>query len=251
MRWIRYAFAGVVTLAILGVIGAAMDGHAVAADWKTASREPMGTAPDPATNPEPIVQVYAARAFGWRGYLGVHTWIASKRRNADSFVVYEVIGWYKYRDLPVVATTRKEPDRRWFGSEPQVLLDMRGQEVEGVINDIERAVTAYPHADEYTVWPGPNSNTFVAFVARNVPGLSVDLPPTAIGKDYLGGKLVAQTPSGSGYQVSIAGLLGVMVAAEEGIEINLLGLTFGIDPMDLAVKLPGIGRVSALPDRRG
>ena len=82
-------------------------------------------------------------------------------------------------------------------------------------------------------------------MARAVPELRVDLPPTAIGKDYLpGGALVAGTPSGTGYQVSLFGLVGVLVAVEEGLEINLLGLSFGIDPLDLALKLPMAGRIS-------
>ena len=34
-----------------------------------------------------------------------------------------------------------------------------------------------------------------------------------------------------------------MVAAEEGIEINILGLTFGIDWNQPALKLPGLGRI--------
>jgi hypothetical protein len=37
-----------------------------ATDWRTASREPAGFAPDPATTPEAVVQVYAARAVSWR-----------------------------------------------------------------------------------------------------------------------------------------------------------------------------------------
>ena len=78
-----------------------------------------------------------------------------------------------------------------------------------------------------------------------MPELRVDLPPTAIGKDYLpGGALVAGTPSGTGYQVSLFGLVGVLAAVEEGLEINLLGLSFGIDPLDLALKLPMAGRIS-------
>ena len=77
-----------------------------------------------------------------------------------------------------------------------------------------------------------------------MPELRVDLPPTAIGKDYLpGGALVAGTPSGTGYQVSLFGLVGVLAAVEEGLEINLLGLSFGIVPLDLALKLPMAGRI--------
>ena len=47
-------------------------------DWRTASREPVGLAPDPAATPEAVVQVYSARTISWRGYFGVHTWIAVK-----------------------------------------------------------------------------------------------------------------------------------------------------------------------------
>lgn len=215
-------------------------------DWRTASHEPAGIAPDPAQTPEAVVQVYSARAFSWRGYLGVHTWIASKRSNADTFVVYEVIGWRLYRGQSVVAISEKEPDRRWFDAMPEIIFDERGDHVDAMIDDIENAVARYPYEDQYRVWPGPNSNTFTAFVARETPGLRVDLPPTAIGKDYLPGTIVAGTPSGSGFQVSLFGLLGVMAAVEEGLEINILGLTFGVDPKDLAIKLPGFGRLSPL-----
>ena len=64
-----------------------------ASDWRTASREPVGLAPDPAAVTEAVVQVYAARAWGWRGYFGVHSWLAVKPTGAPAFTVYEVIGW--------------------------------------------------------------------------------------------------------------------------------------------------------------
>jgi len=71
----------------------------------------------------------------------------------------------------------------------------------------------------------------------------VDLPPTAIGKDYLGHRLTATAPSGSGFQVSLFGMLGVLASRVEGFEINVLGLTFGVDPYFPAFKLPMIGRL--------
>ena len=52
-----------------------------------------------------------------------------------------------------------------------------------------------------------------------------------------------QSPSGTGLQLSLKGLLGVMVAPEEGLEFNVLGLTAGIDLNPPALKLPGIGRL--------
>lgn len=71
----------------------------------------------------------------------------------------------------------------------------------------------------------------------------MDLPPTAVGKDYLGNRIIAKSPSGTGFQVSLFGLAGILLGIEEGMEVNLLGLTFGIDPKDLALKLPMLGRV--------
>ena len=42
---------------------------------------------------------------------------------------------------------------------------------------------------------------------------------------------------------SMLGLLGVSVGREEGFELNLLGLNFGIDFFRPALKLPFIGRL--------
>ncbi|NQU57730.1 MAG: DUF3750 domain-containing protein [Rhodospirillales bacterium] len=214
------------------------------ADWRTASRESAGIAPDPAKTKEAVVQVYAARAWSWRGVLGVHTWISVKPTDAAEFSVYEVIGWRSYRGLNVVSISNRPADGRWFGATPQLLADIRGQGVDQVIARIDAAAKSYPYPDQYRVWPGPNSNTFTAYVARAVPEPKLDLPPTAIGKDYLtGNSLLAAAPSGTGYQFSLFGLFGILAGTEEGLEINVLGLTFGIDPADLAVKLPAIGRI--------
>jgi hypothetical protein len=120
-----------------------------------------------------------------------------------------------------------------------VVAAFQGVEID--IHRIQDAVGRYPYAETYHVWPGPNSNTFTAFVLRDVPELRVDLPPTAIGKDYLGWSPVAKTPSGTGGQLNLFGLAGVAAGWEEGVELNLLGLTLGLDPKSLAVKLPLIG----------
>ena len=67
--------------------------YTVQADWRTASREPLGIAPDPATHRPAVVQFYVARAFSWRGFFGVHSWIAVKPTDGLNYTVYEVIGW--------------------------------------------------------------------------------------------------------------------------------------------------------------
>lgn len=216
-------------------------------DWRTASREPVGLAPAPALTPEAVIQVYAARAVRWRGYFGVHTWIAAKPAGAAEYTVYEVNGWRLRRTGNAIVASDRPPDGRWFGKTPELLADLRGANAENLMERLVDAVNSYPYATEYRVWPGPNSNTFTAHVLREIPELRVDLPPTAIGKDYIGNRLMASAPSGTGYQVSILGAAGILAAVQEGLELNVLGLTFGIDAFDLAVKLPMIGRVGALP----
>ncbi len=217
--------------------------NAAGGDYRLASREPVGLAPDPQNHRDAVVQVYAARAVRWRGYFGVHTWIAAKRRDAERYAVYEVNGWRLRRAGTAVSISDRPPDSRWFGNAPTLVAEIRGDTAQSAIPRIERAVERYPYADRYRVWPGPNSNTFVAFVLRDVPELEADLPPTAIGKDYLGADFFARSPSGTGFQISAAGILGLLVGIEEGLELNLLGLTFRMDPKDLALKLPLAGRI--------
>jgi hypothetical protein len=57
------------------------------------------------------------------------------------------------------------------------------------------------------------------------------------------------SPSGTGVQLSLLGLLGVTAGAEEGLELNVLSLTFGVDVKRPALKLPVVGRLgfSRLP----
>jgi len=215
-------------------------------DYRTADRSSVGIAPDPAGTPEPVVQVYAARALNWRGLFGVHTWIATKPEKAPHFTVHQMIGWRVLRNLPGVISEPGIPDRNWFGNSPEIIAELRGEKASEAIPRILEAVKAYPYVEEYRLWPGPNSNTFTAFVGRHVPELRLDLPVTAIGKDYpVNGAIVESAPSGTGYQLSLYGMAGIMLARQEGLELNLLGLSFGIDFARPALKLPFIGRLGS------
>lgn len=213
-------------------------------DWRVASRASSGLAPAPAQEPAALVQVYGARAYNWRGAFAIHSWIATKRRNAADYTVYQATRWGK----PVVKAQRGPADLLWYGAQPDLLLQRRGAGVDALIDRIEAAIVAYPYANEYRLWPGPNSNTFTAYVARQVPELGLDLPPTAIGKDFLpNGRILDHMPSGTGWQISLYGLLGLGAAREEGVELNILGLSAGIDFGKRALRVPGIGWLSVLP----
>lgn len=225
---------------VVGISGAVTTNR----DWRTANRDSIGIAPDPSTTPEAVIQLYAARAFNWRGLFAVHAWLATKAPHADHFIVHQVVGWNLRNRGSVVASGPDLPDRRWYDATPELVDEVRGAPAEPLIAAIEDAVGRYPYAREYGLWPGPNSNTFIAFVLREVPALGFELPPTAIGKDYLGaGRYVAAAPSGTGLQGSLGGVIGVLLARREGLEINLGGAVFGLDPLGPALKLPGIGRL--------
>lgn len=201
-----------------------------------------GLVDDPAMVSEPVVQVWGARTLGVKGLFGVHTWIAVKPAGVPEYTVYEVIGWrLRWTDTALVARTRA-PDR-WFGSAGELYAEKRGAGVDELIKRVAKLASEYPYAKEYTLWPGPNSNTFVAWVTRQMPELQADLPATAIGKDYLGGRVIGAAPSGSGFQFSLAGLLGFSASGVDGVELNLLSLNFGVGPGGL--KLPLVGRIGS------
>jgi hypothetical protein len=214
-------------------------------DWRTATHRSAGLAPDPASYHEAVVQVYASRTFGWRGAFAVHTWLAAKPADADHYTRYEVIGWYARSGGSAVSISEREaPDAEWYGSVPILIRDVRAADAEAVIAKLPQAAADYPHATSYSAWPGPNSNTFLAHLGRKIPELELTLPSIAIGKDYLpAGQILARTPSGTGWQISLFGILGVIASRDEGVELNVLGLVTGIDLRHPALKLPGIGRV--------
>lgn len=210
--------------------------------WFNAPRHSAGVAPDPVQLAQTaIVQVYAAPTFGWRGMFAVHPWIIFKRSGETSYTRYDVIGW---RGTGVVQRDYALPDGLWFGSRPDLLADHRGEGVDALIGLIEAAIASYPYPDTYKAWPGPNSNTFLAHIGREVPALRLDLPANAIGKDYRPiTRPVGISSSGAGMQASILGLFGFNIGVEEGIEFNLLGLNFGIDLNSPGLRLPFIGRI--------
>lgn len=214
------------------------------APWSSLRRDSSGQAPDPSVN-QAVVQVYSARAARWRGAFGVHTWMAVKKADEQHFTRIEVMGWKVRRGGKAVRVKQGLADGWWYGNRPYLLRDIRGaDDVDELVDRLLTAAASYPYDHVYNVWPGPNSNTFIAWLARQAPELQLELPATAIGKDYLPAwHWLASAPSGTGGQVSIAGLGGILIGREEGLELNFLGLTVGVDFMPFAIKLPGIGRI--------
>lgn len=234
-------------LALCLLVGGVTVGHATETDspvrgWWNAPRHSAGLAPDPqAWADQAVVQVYAARTYGWRGRWAVHPWIIYKRTGETRYTRWDVVGW---RAPAVVQRDYAEPDGLWYGAVPQVLVDRRGAGVDTLIDAVEQAIARYPYPNEYRSYPGPNSNTFLAHIGREVPELGLDLPATAIGKDYRPLTApIGRSATGSGVQFSVLGLLGLSIGWQEGLEWNVLGLHFGIDLNPPALRLPWLGRL--------
>ena len=152
--------------------------------------------------------IYAARTGRWRGIFAHHSWIVVKEADARRYTRYDKVGWGS-----PVRTDGWPADGRWFGnraggrSSPST-----ARRPSGSCPKIRAAVQDYPYRafGDYRVWPGPNSNTFVAHVLEAVPELGAALPPTAIGKDWQPrDRWLGWTPSRTGVRVSLGGLAGV------------------------------------------
>lgn len=154
-------------------------------DWRTASRESAGIAPDPAVTSEAVLHVYGADAWGWRGWFAIHTWIAVKPKDEDFYTLYDVVGWRGYNQQPVMRISRDIPDRYWYGARPRLLKAHRGTDAETLIEAVDAAARSYPWKKTYKAFPGPNSNTFTAWIAQQVPALGLELPFSAIGSGYV------------------------------------------------------------------
>jgi hypothetical protein len=209
--------------------------------WRDANWASTGLLPKAADDPPARVMVFAARTGGWRSIFAVHTWIVIKPANATAYTRYDVMGWGQ-----PVRINLHAPDAFWLSDRPQVVADVRGEAAASAIPKIEAAVKTYPYTayGSYRVWPGPNSNTFTATLLRAAPELAVAMPPEAVGRDFRAdGAIAGLTASRTGVELSIYGLLGAKLGWVEGVEVDVLGLTAGLDLRHPALKIPGYGRL--------
>jgi hypothetical protein len=207
--------------------------------WSQWDRTVVSKMPAAASHPEARVLVMAGRTRGWKGAVAVHSWIVIKRENDRTWRRYDVAGWGSPLRL------NWWPPDLWFGEPGTVVVDIRGARAQALIPRIEAAIKDYRYvnAGDYRIWPGPNSNTFVAAMLRAVPELGVALPPNAVGRDFRPWPYAGLTDSGTGVELNLWGALGVKLGWVEGIEINFLGLVAGLDLQHPGVKIPGYGRV--------
>jgi len=119
-------------------------------------------------------------AFAWHYWFvvhdqtGRHRWEVWQTKNAGGFCIGHV-----HRDL-------KDPDDGVGGGPSRLVVEWEGNaahRIAAILNDIKD----YPYCERYRYWPGPNSNTFVAWVLRQA-GIDQRLGRRAIGRNYLTAK---------------------------------------------------------------
>jgi len=235
---LSWAFVAFFLLPVFGAFGA-LAYRGGPTHWSQWDRSVTGRLGDAASHPEARILVMSGRTRGWKGALAVHSWIVIKGDNDRAWRRYDVAGW----GSPV--RLNWWPPDLWFGQRGDVLADIRGAQAQAFIPRIEAAIKDYQYANygDYRIWPGPNSNTFVATVLRAVPELGVAMPPNAVGRDYRALPYLGWSDSGTGVEASLWGVLGVKLGWVEGIELNVLGLVAGLALRHPAVKLPALGRI--------
>jgi hypothetical protein len=106
-----------------------------------------------------------------------------------------------------------------------------------VVDCLRREEAAYgaAHPDYFPI-PGPNSNTIVDWMLRHCD-IHVELPATAIGRDYRGPVGASVTSRGTGVQLE-TWVFGVKLGLEEGVEAHLLDMALGVHFWPPGITVP-------------
>jgi hypothetical protein len=76
----------------------------------------------------------------------------------------------------------KPPDAGVGGGPARIAAEWQGEQAHSIAAVLQKA-SEYPHCQRYRYWPGPNSNTFAAWVLREA-GMQQPLDRRAIGCKY-------------------------------------------------------------------
>ncbi len=208
--------------------------------WREANWGTSGILPAPKTD-EAAIYVMAARTGGMKGAISVHTWLVLKKPGEDAYERYDKVGWGR-----PVRHNAYSADGYWYSNQPWIAHAIYGDRAKSLLPKIEAAIVSYPHADNggYVVWPGPNSNSFVAHVLDTVPELGARAPSNATGRDFAPSYVSLRlSPDWRDVHLTFGGYVGFAVGLRSGLEVHFMGLAAGLDVMRPGIKIPSIGRI--------
>ena len=118
------------------------------------------------------------------GLIAVHYWFVVIDERSGSCERWEV--WQTKnaggRAVEHVHCDLKHPDAGVGGGPMRIATRWRGRDALAIYEVLQRP-ESYPHRSRYLPWPGPNSNTFVAWVLREAR-IEHRLGIRALGKNY-------------------------------------------------------------------
>ncbi len=183
----------------------------------------------------------ANRGF-WKAWAH-HAWVDLKRPGAVAWERIESGGQLGivHADL---AAEEAHLDQRFGDRTVRLLGWVDGDAARAAIPRIDAALAALAarYADDYTLWPGPNSNTFVRELLAGVPEVGFVFDPNAVGKDYSPWLGASATASKTGLRLDTP-VLGAAIGLREGVELHLLQLTLGVSLDPPGVSLPFLPQI--------
>ena len=128
------------------------------------------------------VQLRYATLPGILGLIAVHYWFVV--REGDRCRRWEVWQTKNAGGVSIghVHCDLKSPDAGVGGGPMRIAAEWTQADAAAICHVLEN-ITTYPHRERYLAWPGPNSNTFVAWVLRRA-GIRHRLGPMALGARY-------------------------------------------------------------------
>ncbi|MDP0490026.1 MAG: DUF3750 domain-containing protein [Verrucomicrobiota bacterium JB023] len=179
-----------------------------------------------------VKDVQIPSSMPWYSRFAKHTFIDYRDAPGQPWHRLEIVNKNSGIDHGPISAAQAHSPRRW-GERVRILKQVR-EETPNTSQDI-RAFAARYDASVYRAWPGPNSNTFAEELLRSSKGIAAVIDHNAIGKEhdfYFG-----PTAGGTGLEIQTP-LLGTALGLREGVELNLIGLTFRVSFWPPSLQLP-------------
>jgi hypothetical protein len=161
-----------------------------------------------------------------------HSWIVRNVRGVPYLRRWELLG-------TAARSWTKDPFAYFGQGDVAVhgIVEGSDEDMARISRCLDDEVDAYTlRHPTYFPMPGPNSNTFVAEALRHC-GIHVELPSTAVGRDYRGIVGAGVTESGTGVQLESI-VVGARVGLREGVEGHILGLALGVHAWPPGITVP-------------
>jgi hypothetical protein len=187
---------------------------------------------EPPPNDETTIVLLTGTLWHPLDTIARHPWFAVRRKGDTQWRTYEV---------PSIGT--EDDPFRHHGYGNTILHKIwRGEQAERGAACLEQHAQAWIDKLDYRFYPGPNSNTFGDAMLRACH-LHASLPSTSVGKDWRGWFGAGVTSEGTGVQIETP-VLGFKIGLKEGVEVHIIGLSFGVDLWPPALIVPwGSGRL--------